>query len=251
MAEIRRGQPPRRVLLAFDLREWSADVTRKRPGSSERSSSRARATLRIPVPERQVQRHRRRDAGPSSARRPRRPEVPRAARCRAGGARPQGQGRRSADAPGDPAQGPHQGPREPADARDADGGDLGSSDLAVLERWADPNVLVRVGKRRLTALIATASNNHLGPDRAERWLASARTAIELYAGHPAVSFADLAAEVWRPRHACCGRSRRSSPPTPPSGNGCYRWVDTGALAWSPPGLAEVGGPAVVACMGDP
>jgi hypothetical protein len=31
----------------------------------------------------------------------------------------------------------------------------------------------------------------------------------------------------------------------------YRWVDPGALARSLPGLAEVGGPALVAAMGDP
>ena len=32
---------------------------------------------------------------------------------------------------------------------------------------------------------------------------------------------------------------------------CYRWVDPSALARSLPGLAEVGGPALVACMGEP
>src|SRR5205823_7283273 len=31
----------------------------------------------------------------------------------------------------------------------------------------------------------------------------------------------------------------------------YRWVDPGALARSLPGLAEVGGPALVAAMGNP
>lgn len=32
---------------------------------------------------------------------------------------------------------------------------------------------------------------------------------------------------------------------------CYRWVDPATLARSLPGLAEVGGPAVVAAMGEP
>ena len=32
---------------------------------------------------------------------------------------------------------------------------------------------------------------------------------------------------------------------------CYRWVDPAGLARSLPGLSEVGGPALVACMGDP
>src|SRR5690606_40132818 len=32
---------------------------------------------------------------------------------------------------------------------------------------------------------------------------------------------------------------------------CYRWVDPTALARSLPGVADVGGPALVAAMGDP
>ncbi len=41
-------------------------------------------------------------------------------------------------------------------------GDLGAADLAVLERAADPNALVKLGLERLTAIVARASNNHLG-----------------------------------------------------------------------------------------
>ena len=129
-------------------------------------------------------------------------------------------------------------------------GDLGSADLAVLARWADPNVLVRVGMKRLTTVIAKASNNHLGEERAEEWLEAARCAIDLYDGHPGVAFADLAAEVAtevrllravQAELATHAAERES----------CYRWVDPLGLARSLPGLAEVGGPALVACMGDP
>jgi transposase len=52
-------------------------------------------------------------------------------------------------------------------------GDLGQADLAVLEKWADPRALLRLGKTRLTAVIAKASRNHQGSARAEQWLASA------------------------------------------------------------------------------
>ena len=65
----------------------------------------------------------------------------------------------------------------------------------MLERWADPNLLVKAGAKRLAAVIAKASNNHTGVERADEWLAAANAAIELYAGHPAVAFGDLAAEV--------------------------------------------------------
>lgn len=129
-------------------------------------------------------------------------------------------------------------------------GDLGAADLAVLERFADPNSLVKAGAKRLTTVIATASHNHQGIERALEWVAAAEASLELYGEHPAVAFADLAAEVAtevrllraaRAELAIHVREREDH----------YRAVDPGALARSLPGLAEVGGPALVACMGDP
>jgi transposase len=66
-------------------------------------------------------------------------------------------------------------------------GDLGQADLAVLQRWADPRALLRLGKTRLTAAIVKASRHHQGAARAEQWLASAEAAVELYDDHPAVA----------------------------------------------------------------
>ena len=71
----------------------------------------------------------------------------------------------------------------------------GQADLAVLERWADPRALLAAGQARLTALIAKASHGHQGAARAEQWRAAAAAAVELYGDHPAIAFADLAAEV--------------------------------------------------------
>ncbi len=65
----------------------------------------------------------------------------------------------------------------------------------MLARYADPNALLRLGKTRLTRLVATASNNHLGAERAEQWLTAAAEAVALYGTHPAVAYLDLAAEV--------------------------------------------------------
>lgn len=59
-------------------------------------------------------------------------------------------------------------------------GDLGQADPAMLERWADPRELLKVGPARLTALITKASNNHLGEQRAQAWRAAAEAAVELY-----------------------------------------------------------------------
>ena len=129
-------------------------------------------------------------------------------------------------------------------------GALGAADLAVLERWADPHALLKAGQARLTKVIAKASRNHHGALRAEQWLHAARAALELYGEHPAMAFADLAAEVatevrllkaTEAELAAHAAERES----------CYRWVDPLARARSLPGLAEVGGPALVACMGHP
>lgn len=129
-------------------------------------------------------------------------------------------------------------------------GDLGAADLAVLERHADPNMLLKAGVKRLTVIIAKASRNQQGVERAAEWIAAAEASVELYAGHAAVAFADLAAEVAtevrllravQAELAAHAQQRES----------CYRWVDPTALARSLPGLADVGGPVLVAMMGDP
>jgi hypothetical protein len=127
-------------------------------------------------------------------------------------------------------------------------GELGQVDLAVLERWADPHALVAVGRARLQRLLATASAGQQGAQRATQWLAAARAALELDGDHPAVAFTELAAEVQtevrllRATQAelAAHASKREA---------CYRQVDPAALARSLPGLATIGGPALVATMG--
>jgi hypothetical protein len=130
------------------------------------------------------------------------------------------------------------------------GGKMTNADLAVLERWADPNLLVKVGAKRVATVIAKASNNHTGRERALEWLEAADAAVELYAGQRGVAFGDLAAEVatevrllrvTQAELAVHAAERESA----------YRSVDPGALARSLPGLADIGGPALVAAMGDP
>jgi transposase len=127
-------------------------------------------------------------------------------------------------------------------------GELGQADLAVLERYADPRTLLAAGQVRLTQLLHTASHGHQGAERATQWLAAAQAALELYGEHPAVALAELAAEVQTEIHllratqAELERHARQR-------EACYRRVDPDALARSLPGLAEIGGPALVATMG--
>jgi transposase len=127
-------------------------------------------------------------------------------------------------------------------------GELGKADLAVLERWADPHALVAVGRARLQRLLGTASAGQQGAQRATQWLAAAHAALQLYGDHPAIAWQDLAAEVatevrlLRATQAELDRHAGQR-------EACYRQVDPAALARSLPGLAEIGGPALVATMG--
>ena len=129
-------------------------------------------------------------------------------------------------------------------------GDLGVADLAVLERWADPNALLKAGPKRLTAVIVKASHNHQGAERAEQWFNAARASIELYGDHPAIAFTDLAAEVATEVRLL--RAVQAELAThADERETAYRWADPTGLARSLPGLAKVGGPTLVAVMGDP
>lgn len=129
-------------------------------------------------------------------------------------------------------------------------GDLGVADLAVLERYADPNVLLKVGVKRLAAFIEKQSKGHQGIDRARQWIAAAETSIELYAGHPAVAFSDLAAEIATETRLLRAIQAELAVHATEREN-AYRWVDPAGLARSLPGVADIGGPALVATMGDP
>jgi transposase len=127
-------------------------------------------------------------------------------------------------------------------------GELGVADVAVLERFADPRALLRAGPARLTAVIVRASHGHQGAERAAAWRAAAAEAVELYRAYPAMPLSDLADEVAsevrllravQAELAGHAQAREEA----------YRWADPGQLARSLPGLAAVGGPALVAVMG--
>lgn len=129
-------------------------------------------------------------------------------------------------------------------------GELGVADLAVLERYADPNALLKLGVKRLTALIAKASKGHHGVERARQWVNAAEASIELYSDHPAVAFSDLAAEIATEVRLLRAVQAELGAHAVEREN-IYRWVDPLELARSLPGVADIGGPALVACMGEP
>jgi transposase len=129
-------------------------------------------------------------------------------------------------------------------------GDLGKADLAVLERYADPRLLLAAGDGELTRLITTVSGHQPGPQRAGQRRAAAAAAAELYGDHPSVPYDELAAEVAteirllraiQAELATHAATREQH----------YRQADPGQLARSLPGFAEISAPVLVAAMGRP
>jgi transposase len=128
-------------------------------------------------------------------------------------------------------------------------GELGQADLAVLERHADPHALLAAGEARLARLITKASNGQQGARRATQWLTAAKAALELYGDHPAIAFTELATEVTSEVRLL--RATQAELAThAQQREACYQQVDPAGLARSLPGLATVGGPALVATMGN-
>jgi transposase len=129
-------------------------------------------------------------------------------------------------------------------------GELGQADLAVLERYPTPQALLAAGPARLGRLIHKASHGPQGAARAQQWLAAARAALELYADHPAVAVTELAAEV-QTEIRLLRATQAELDLHAHQREACYQRVDPAGLARSLPGMATVGGPALVATMGHP
>ena len=129
-------------------------------------------------------------------------------------------------------------------------GDLGKAGLAVLERYADSRLLLADGDGELTRLITTVSGHQQGPQRADQWRAAAAAAVELYGGHPAVPYDELAAEVAteiRLLRAIAAELALHAAAREQH----YQQVDPGQLARSLPGFAEISAPVLAAAMGRP
>jgi transposase len=129
-------------------------------------------------------------------------------------------------------------------------GDLGKADLAILERHADPRVLLDTSTAELTRLITSTSNKQQGAERAGQWRAAAAAAVELYGEHPAVPYGELAAEVaTEVRLLRAIQAELTAHATAREAH--YRQADPGQLARTLPGFAEISAPVLIAGMGRP
>lgn len=73
-------------------------------------------------------------------------------------------------------------------------GDYNKTALAVLERYADPRALKRLGRKRLTALLIRTSRGHFREKKADQLLAAADETLELWAAG-GLDFAELAEDI--------------------------------------------------------
>jgi transposase len=127
---------------------------------------------------------------------------------------------------------------------------LNHTDLAVLERYADPRALLAAGPGRLTRLIVTTSRGQLGQAKTQALRTAAAEAVALWEGDSAIAIQDLAAEVASEvrlvRAAEDERARHEH-----ARDAAMVHVDPAGLAASLPGLGPVGTTQLVATMGRP
>jgi transposase len=127
---------------------------------------------------------------------------------------------------------------------------LNHTDLAVLERYADPRALLAAGPARLRRLIATTSRGQLGAAKAQALRTAAAEAVALWDGDSAAALDDLAAEVASEvrlvRAAEAERARHQH-----ARDTAFACVDPAGLAASLPGFGPVGTSQLVATMGRP
>ena len=73
-------------------------------------------------------------------------------------------------------------------------GDYNKSALAVLERYADPRALKKLGRKRLSTLLIRSSRGQWRESKADDLLIAADESIELWAGG-GLDFEELAADI--------------------------------------------------------
>lgn len=74
------------------------------------------------------------------------------------------------------------------------GGDYTKTALAVLERYADPRALKKLGRRRLTDLLVRTSRGHFREAKADQLLTAAEETLQLWA-HGGLDFTQLAQDI--------------------------------------------------------
>jgi transposase len=128
-------------------------------------------------------------------------------------------------------------------------GAYGKAALIVLERYADPRRLRRLGRARLTRLLIAHSGGQWRDDKAEQLLDAAAEALTLWQAG-GLDFAELAADI-------AGEVRTITALTAELATvdtriaGLYEQADPGGIFTSAPGIAVTSAAGILGRLGDP
>ena len=128
------------------------------------------------------------------------------------------------------------------------GSDPGKAALAVLERYADPNALLRLGKARLTRLLIRASRGAWRETKAEQLLAAAQESITLW-NHGGLDFAELAEDI-ATEARLVGHYTREIAMIEERIGAYYDLADPAGIVRSAPGVADILAAAILGRLGD-
>ena len=84
--------------------------------------------------------------------------------------------------------------------------------LVILEKYADPRALKRLGRTRLAALLIRSSSGLWRQDKADELLAMASETLALWSGG-GIDFTELAHDIASESGCCASSTTRSPPPT--------------------------------------
>jgi transposase len=128
------------------------------------------------------------------------------------------------------------------------GTDPGKAALAVLERYADPHALHRLGRARLTRLLIRASRGAWRQDKADALLAAAAETLRLWPAG-AVDFAELADDI-AVEARLVGQLGEEIEQLDDRITVHYQQADPAGIVASAPGVGPVLAPMILGRLGD-
>lgn len=129
------------------------------------------------------------------------------------------------------------------------GSDPGKAALMVLERYANPNVLLRLGKARLVRVLIATSRGKWREEKADALLAAARESLTLWE-HGGLDFSQLAADI-ATEARFVARLDAEVAQLDVRLDALYDEADPAGIVRSAPGVGVVLAPMILGRLGDP
>jgi transposase len=131
---------------------------------------------------------------------------------------------------------------------DALGSAAGKTALVVLQRYSDPNVMIRLGRTRLTKLLISSSRGIWREAKADELLAAARESLALWSGG-GLDFAELAEDIATEALLVVTTSEQIDVIDERLAR-LYEAADPEGIVMSTPGLGPVLAPMILGRLGD-